>query len=319
MSGTDYQVFSTCQQWLEAGQAVYLVTVVKTWGSSPRPVGSLLCVRGDGVVLGSVSGGCIEDDLIEQLCTPQVPGTFPKLINYGLDADEAHRFGLPCGGTVQLVVESLDVEKSALGQTLQYLCQQAPCVRVTAMDGGAVHVEPAGADSQTEFDGVSLRLALGPAWRLLIIGDGQMSRLLASIAASLDFQVSICDPRDLHEVAKPSGDAVFIPGMPDDAVRAMRPDARTAIVALTHDPKLDDMALMEALGSGAFYVGAIGSQATSAKRRQRLQMLDLSPAQIEGLHGPIGLDIGSRTPSEIAVSIAAHLIETRRWKLRKSW
>jgi xanthine dehydrogenase accessory factor len=161
------------------------------------------------------------------------------------------------------------------------------------------------------FDGATLATVHGPRWRMLIIGAGQTSAYLARMAQALDYQVFVCDPRaDMRETWDVP-DTVVMSEMPDDAVLALQADGSTVIIALTHDPKLDDMALLEALKSPAFYVGALGSLANNAKRRERLALFDLTPEEIARLHGPVGLNIGSRTPPEIAVSILAHLISVR--------
>jgi xanthine dehydrogenase accessory factor len=166
-----------------------------------------------------------------------------------------------------------------------------------------------------QFDGTTLTTLFGPRWRLLLIGAGQLSQAVASMATALDFEVLVCDPREEYatvlEMAAVPG-VRRVEGMPDDVVRGLQPDAHTAIVALTHDPKLDDMALLEALGSDAFYVGALGSRRNQEARKQRLaEHFDLTAAQLARLHGPVGLKIGARTPAEIAVSILAEIIQVK--------
>jgi xanthine dehydrogenase accessory factor len=175
------------------------------------------------------------------------------------------------------------------------------------VDRGTVTVQPAAAGAILELRGRQLLTQHGPRWRLLIIGAGQLSRFLAQIASAMDYHVTVCDPREEYRAGWNLAEARLVHAMPDDLVQEMQLDARSAVVALTHDPKLDDLALMEALKSAAFYVGAIGSRANNAKRRERLLQFDVTPAQLARLHGPIGLYIGSKTPSEIAISILAEL------------
>ncbi|MHB1236781.1 MAG: XdhC family protein, partial [Gallionella sp.] len=183
--------------------------------------------------------------------------------------------------------------------------------RTLHLDTLRVGLEVAGPGEKISFDGAMLTTVHGPRWRMLIIGAGQTSAYLARMAQALDYQVIVCDPRAEMRATWDVPDTTLTGEMPDDAVIALQADSATVIIALTHDPKLDDMALLEALKSPAFYVGALGSMANNAKRRERLKIFDLTPEEIDRLHGPVGLDIGSRTPPEIAVSILAHLISIR--------
>lgn len=308
MDSVDLEVLQKCLCWQDDGHPVTLATVVKTWGSSPRPVGSMLALRGDGLLAGSVSGGCIEADLIERVRT--APPSRPEVLAYGGGADECHRFSLPCGGTLQLVLEPAP-ETHILQTILDTIGQHNPIGRRLDLASGHISLYPPHRDEVTQFDGRTLTVVHGPRWRLLVIGAGQISRHLAQMAQALDYRVTVCDPRDEYSAAWDISGAELVPGMPDDAVSAFVPDARSAVIALTHDPKLDDMALLEALKSAAFYVGAVGSKANNLKRRERLRLFDLSAAEIGRLHGPVGLPIGSRTPPEIAVSILAELTAVR--------
>ena len=306
MDSIDLEVLKQCQQWITAGRRCELVTVIRTWGSSPRPAGATLAICDDGRVIGSVSGGCIEDDLIARVRTEGLTRTVPEIVTYGISADEAHRFGLPCGGTIELAIEPLTVH-SRIAELLQHLEARAPVVRELDLASGAVTLVPATAEMHLEISTAKLRTVHGPRWRLLIIGAGQLSRFLAQIATGMEYQVTVCDPREEYREGWRVADVALVHAMPDDVVLAMHLDSRSAVVALTHDPKLDDMALMEALKSPAFYIGAIGSRSNNARRRERLLQLDLDAAQIARLHGPIGLYIGSKTPAEIAISILAEL------------
>ncbi|MES2048169.1 MAG: XdhC family protein [Pseudomonadota bacterium] len=306
MDSIDLEVLKTCDLWIKASRACALVTVIKTWGSSPRPEGATLVICEDGSVVGSVSGGCIEDDLIERVRNEGIVRTTPEIVTYGITADEAHRFGLPCGGTIQLAIEPLS-EKSNIAQLLQRLSQHELIARRLDLRTGEVRLELAGDIACLQLTDTALTTLHGPRWRLLIIGAGQLSRFLASIALGMDYHVTVCDPREEYREGWQVEGVQVVHAMPDDMVVEMRLDSRSAVVALTHDPKLDDLALMEALKSEAFYVGAIGSRVNNAKRRERLKEFDLTDADLAKLHGPIGLYIGSKTLAEIAISILAEM------------
>jgi xanthine dehydrogenase accessory factor len=306
MDSVDLEVLKSSARWLAQGHRALLVTVVKTWGSSPRPEGAMLAVRDDGLVVGSVSGGCIEDDLIDRVRQHGIEQTVPETVKYGITAEEAHRFGLPCGGTIQLVLEPLSKD-SGIAELCEAVENRQLVARTVDMTTGAVRLGPALATDGVDFDEKRLLTIHGPRYRMLVIGAGQLSRYLCQIAVGLDYQVTVCDPREEYT------DEWNIPGtkivrtMPDDTVLDMKLDERCAVIALTHDPKLDDLALMEALKTPAFYVGALGSRRNNAARRERLKEFDLNDAELARLHGPVGIYIGSRTPPEIAVSILAEV------------
>ena len=310
MNSLDTEVLTLARQWVSEGHTVHLATVIKTWGSAPRQAGAMLAVRQDGRVIGSVSGGCIEDDLIAQAREGRLPAT-PQFVTYGVSQEEAARFGLPCGGTLRLILEPLSLpgwlDRVVEATAAQELIGRWLDLRTGVSTLGKAHPgeTPALSDQQCHF-------VYGPHWRLLIIGANQTARALAQIATMLEFQVIVCDPREEFTADLSMPGVGFQPGMPDDAVGEIHTDQRTAIVALTHDPKLDDMALLEALKSSAFYVGALGSARNQSKRRERLKMFDLTEEEIARRRGPVGLAIGSRTPAEIAVAVAAELVAVRR-------
>ncbi len=309
MDSLDLQVLAQARAWLSEGRKVWLVTVLETWGSAPRPPGALLCLRDDGLVAGSVSGGCVEDDLIDRLRHGERVAK-PSLITYGVTKEEAARFGLPCGGNLRLVQEPLH-DAGWIDDILDRTARHELVARRLDLASGEVVIEPAARGEGFAFDGSSLRALFGPRWRLLIVGAGQLSRAVAQIAVALDFEVVCCDPRDEYNLTWDVPNTRFSKAMPDDLVLELQLDAHSAVVAVTHDPKLDDLVLLEALKSPAFYVGALGSRGNTAKRRERLALFDLTPAEIDRLHGPIGLDIGSKTPAEIAVSIVAEVIAVK--------
>jgi xanthine dehydrogenase accessory factor len=306
MDSVDLEVLKNSVKWLQGGHKVTLVTVTKTWGSSPRPAGAMLALRADGLVSGSVSGGCIEDDLIYRARHHTLTGTKPEVVTYGVSAEEARRFGLPCGGTIQVVLEPL-AQAEAMQALLEKVETRGLIARELDMESGVSRVRAADASEALQFDGKKLTTIHGPRYRLIIIGAGQLSAFLAQIALGLDYQVTVCDPREEYTDIWDVPGANLVRTMPDDTIIAMKPDAHTAVITLTHDPKLDDMALMEALKTDAFYVGAIGSRANNSARRERLKEFEVSEEEIARLHGPIGIYIGSRTPPEIAVSILAEM------------
>jgi xanthine dehydrogenase accessory factor len=312
MQSQDRAALDALLRWAGEGQRVLLATVVRTAGSAPRQLGAWLALCADGRVCGSVSGGCVEDDLLDRLRAGQLAVARPLLLTYGEDAEQAARLRLPCGGRLEVLVEpSPDIAQ--LADLARRCAAGERWVRVVDVTTGSATLVSASATESPSWDGQCLRTVHGPTRRLLLVGAGEISGYLAQMAPALDFAVSVCDPRAEYRAAWSAADAPLVEGMPDDAVLALRPDAGTAIVALTHDPKLDDMALLEALKSEAFYVGALGSRASNARRRQRLlEHFDLTVAQVARLRGPVGLAIGSRTPPEIAIAILAELVAATR-------
>lgn len=315
MESVDVRVLRTACNWHAGGHHLMLVTVVRTWGSSPRPVGSMMALREDGCCMGSVSGGCIEDDLVHRYTRAygegEMPRSTPRLVRYGVTVDEAHRFGLPCGGTLELLLEfgpdfmGLDelVRRLEAGQLVQ---RRVNCT------SGVVTLAPAFKPEALLFDGVSLSNTLGPQYRMLLIGAGALAEYVATMALFNDFAVTVCDPRSEHRKAWSVPGVQITTEMPDDAVRTLNPDPRTCIVALSHDPRLDDLALLEALHSPAFYVGAIGSRRNAGNRRQRfIEHFDETQESLMRLHSPVGLHIGSKTPAEIAVSVMAEILAVK--------
>jgi len=314
MENLDVMVLRQLRDWRQAGRRALLATVVRTWGSSPRPVGSIMALAEDGAVVGSVSGGCIEDDLVarhSRLGQAEMPGGAPVLVKYGITADEAHRFGLPCGGTLELLLE-FDPDADSLAGLVAALEAGRLMQRSVRLADGAVRLAPADAPAALAIDATTLVNTFGPEYRLLLIGAGQLSEYVATMARFCGFAVTLCDPREEYRGNWQVPGVQLSTEMPDDAVRAFRPDARTCVVALTHDPKLDDLALLEALDTPAFYVGAIGSRRNAQARRERMvEHFEQTEASLARLRGPIGIYIGSKTPSEIAVSVMAEILAVK--------
>jgi len=281
----------------------------------------MLALRDDGIVCGSVSGGCIEDDLIDRARREPFVTQRPQRVTYGVSADEARRFGLPCGGTMELVLEPLGGDMHAqggLGTLGSRIAGGELVARELDLESGRARLRPARSDEQLHCDEHTLTTVHGPRYRLLLIGAGDLARFLAMIAVGLGYQVTVCDPREEYANDWNVQNVKLVRTMPDDTVIDMRLDGHSAVVALTHDPKLDDLALIDALQTDAFYVGAIGSRSNSAKRRERLKLFDVTDAQLSRLRGPAGLSIGSRTPPEIAVSIAAELTAAKNGSARST-
>lgn len=307
--GTDRENLETAIAWLGQGAQPVLATVARTWGASPRPVGSLMLMRADGAFSGSVSGGCVEEDLIMRYREGQLGDSFPTRIDYGINREEATRLGLPCGGRLELLLEQLE-SAVPLQRLLAQITAGELVARRVCLATGEVSLHAATPTDAFSYSEDYLEKVFGPQWRLLLIGGGQLARYVAQIALLLDYQVLICDPRaDREAVAPPPCELVHM--MPDDAVQAYADHPRCAVVTLSHDPKLDDLALLDALGSPAFYVGALGSKRNSDLRRERLQGLGVSAQQLQHLHAPVGLPIGSHAPPEIAVSILAEITAAR--------
>jgi xanthine dehydrogenase accessory factor len=275
----------------------------------------MMALRNDGRVVGSVSGGCIEDDLIHRFTQAYgeqgIYAKPPELVRYGVSADEAHRFGLPCGGTVELILEFCP-SLTLLVRLLSELDAGSLVRRQVALSDGAVELAPTAIPERFCFDGKYMVNTLGPGFRALLIGAGALAEYLATMALFNGFSVSVCDPRSEYMSGWSVDGVDKIVGMPDDAVRDFAPDMRTCIVGLSHDPKLDDLALIAALESPAFYVGTIGSRRNNQARRERLiEHFGHSETSLQRLRGPIGIYIGSKTPAEIAVSVMAEIIAAK--------
>ena len=318
------------QQWLAQGKKAALATVVATWGSSPRPVGSHMAVRESGDFAGSVSGGCIEGAVVDAALEAMRTGS-PKLLEFGVSNEAAWEVGLACGGRVQVFVEPV-VSPDRLHMIADLRARKQPFATVTDTASGQralvsdtlqgalalsaaqiaeVRSRIAADQSGVMEDGLFVRVYSPPA-RMVIVGAVHIAQALAPMAKLAGFDVAVIDPR---EAFVRSGDLANIHAIiewPDDGMKIVAPDARTAVVTLTHDPKLDDPALAAALRSQAFYIGALGSRKTHASRLARLAEQGFTPADTARIHGPVGLDINALTPAEIAVSIMAQVIETLR-------
>ena len=306
----DIEVLEGALSWLQSGHQVALATVTKTWGSSPRPPGSLLAMNNTGQFIGSVSGGCVEESLLTRYCDSELAGPTPTMVDFGVDRQQASRMGLPCGGRLEVLIEQLSGPES-VAPLLARLRDAELVTRRVNLATGEVDLQPGDGSTEFQLSETAVAKTFGPAWQLLLIGDGQLARHLASMALHLDYRVIICDPRENFAPLVPLADVQYSRLMPDDAVHGLSDQVRTAIVTLAHDPRQDDLGLSAALESQAFYIGALGSNRSAQARRERLASLGYSAQQIASIHGPAGLHIGSKRPAEIAVSILAQITAIR--------
>lgn len=320
MRSLDQEILARVDRWLENGHQVWLCTVIRTWGSSPRPAGSLLAINDQGEWAGSVSGGCLEEDLLRKGTDSSLGLERPQRIRYGIDKADQERFQLPCGGEIELLVEPLagDADRQLIRAMLERLQGRERVTRDVDSNGMRL-LDSSKLPSGVVIEGEHVFHTLGPVCRMLLIGAGEVALHVARIALSADFQVTLCEPRETFLTGWGEPDVELVRALPDDLVRERFFDRYSAVLALAHDPRLDDMGLLAALESDAFFVGAMGSQRTSAARRQRLHELGLRPEAMARLHAPIGFDIGSKTPGEIAIAAMAQVVAERyRLLVRKS-
>ena len=303
-------VLRTAQAWLAAGDTVWMATVLETYGSAPRPVGAVAALNDRGEVVGSVSGGCIEDDITDWLRRDAQACRQGMSLVYGVNGDERARLRLPCNGHLKVWLEP------ALPAVLRALSHRIDTGRLARrtlrLADGSSTISDAGPGEHSSLREGAFVHVLGPRHRLVLIGAGDVSRYLAPIAQTLGFAVQVVDPRTEYLSTWPHPGCELVSDMPDDFLLRQPADMKTAVLALSHDPKLDDLALLEALRQPAFYVGAMGSRRTTHSRKERLALFDLASDTLERLHGPVGMDIGARTPPEIAVSVAADLVHKLR-------
>ena len=313
MNSTDQNIFSCLLASLNQGEKPWLVTVVATIGSSPRPVGSLVAFRADGSQVGSVSGGCVEEDLIARLLAGEFSGPQVYLTDYGVSAEDNEKWGLPCGGRLELAIQQLDDKDLPwITEANAAVSARRPIIRTVALASGETRISPISQFAPLEQSDDTLTHCFGPRHRLLLVGAGQLAASLSTLALAMDYEVVLADSREwaLDQWQGPEVEKIL--GLPDDVVREHAADEHCAVITLSHDPRVDDMALMEALDSACWYVGALGSVRTTEKRLQRLAQLGLNDDALARLHAPVGIAIGSKTAMEIAVSIMAELTQLRR-------
>lgn len=309
MNKLDITVLEQIQVWRKKGLEVVLVTVAHTWGSSPRPIGSMLAWCANGQFVGSVSGGCIEDDLLKEFA--EQPPKKVELRSYGVSAAKAASRGLPCGGRLEVVIEPL-LHEDDTSSLLKAVAGRKRLQRSLNIVSGALTSSPAKDDQRTRMDGDVFHAVFEAEWRLLIIGAGELSQFVNQFGRALGFATLVCDPRENYRDSWPDSDTQVCKDMPDDFILESRCDAQTAVVALTHDPKIDDMAILEALNTSAFYIGALGSKRTNDARRLRLaEHFEVSQDKLAFMRGPIGIDLNTRSAAEIALSVVTEIIARR--------
>jgi xanthine dehydrogenase accessory factor len=303
--------------WHRAGRGAVLATVIETWGSAPRRAGSQMLVDAAGAMEGSVSGGCVEGAVVLEAVDALQAGQ-GRVLTYGVSDEDAFAVGLACGGTIRVLVQPVDAG------VLQALVAARAAGRavavVTDMDGlrqqvlGAEDAAVAARlrSDQSGVDGDRFIAVHNPPLRLIVVGAVHIAQGLMTMARLCDYAPVLIDPRTAFGAQARFPGEVILSDWPDEAMATLRPDARTAVVTLTHDPKLDDPALAAALRSDAFYIGCLGSRRTHAKRLDRLTAAGFTPQDLSRLHAPVGLDIGARTPAEIAVSVMAEVIAVLR-------
>ncbi|MFZ7090514.1 XdhC family protein [Primorskyibacter sp. 2E233] len=306
--------------WHDAGTGAALATVIETWGSAPRRVGSQLAISGTGQIEGSVSGGCVEGAVIVEALEALETGEAREL-EFGVSDQDAFAVGLACGGTIRVLVEP--VGKVLPAEMLRALCEaraaRAPIAYVADLDSGARRLDRSGHEDRFRMDRSGFEpesrtfVAIhNPPLRLIVVGAVHIAQALLPMARIAGYDPVIVDPREAFASAPRFPGETLVHDWPDEAIDKLGLDGRTALVLLTHDPKLDDPALHRALRSGCFYIGALGSTRTHAKRVERLEQDGFSADEIARIHGPIGLDIGASGPSEIAVSILAQMTRVLR-------
>ncbi|MFK7864485.1 MAG: XdhC family protein [Pseudohongiellaceae bacterium] len=319
MQSSQQQIISQVSEWLRVGQSVWLCTILKTWGSSPRPIGSMMACTLNGELVGSVSGGCIEEDFIEQLKDGSLKEQFdregkPFVVQYGKTEAEQARLKLPCGGQLHVLLEYIESSVETI-QTFARLTadleKHRKVSREVNLDNGLITATPASSEFAVAINAKLMTHSLSPMYRLLLLGAGDVAKYVAEMALALEYDVTLCDPRPNYLDNWQVPGVEVTPKLPDDVVRERFSNPYSGIIALAHDPRVDDMALMEGLKTEAFYIGAMGSERTSAARRERLPELGLSLQEIERLHAPIGFQIESKTPAEIAISIMAEVTAVR--------
>ncbi len=315
------QIPETALAWHSAGKGAVLATVIETWGSAPRRVGGQMVINADGDIQGSVSGGCVEGAVILEAREALQKGHC-AVLEYGVSDGDAFAVGLACGGKIRVLLEPVSdagLPPQMLRELVEARANRVPVAYVVDLDSYQRRLAYDGYDELFRLDrsgvqeGTQTFVGLhNPPVRMVIVGAVHIAQTLVPMLRLVGIDPIIIDPRDGFASQARFGDVEIIPDWPDEALQNLRPDARTGIVLLTHDPKLDDPALQIALGSKVFYIGALGSKRTHAKRVERLRELDYDDDQIARIQGPIGLNIGAATPAEIALSILGQIVQTLR-------
>ncbi|SFQ34181.1 xanthine dehydrogenase accessory factor [Roseivivax halotolerans] len=310
----------TALKWHNAGRGACLATVIETWGSAPRRVGSQLAISGDGAIAGSVSGGCVEGAVIVEALEALEDGTMREL-EFGVSDADAFAVGLACGGTIRVLVEPLGavLPVDLMEELVAARAARDPVAVVADLDAGSRRLARSGFETRFRMDRAGFEedsrtfvTIHNPPLRLVVVGAVHIAQALVPMARIAGYDPILIDPRETFGSEARFPGETILNDWPDEAVETAGLDSRTALVLLTHDPKLDDPALMRALRSGCFYIGALGSTRTHAKRVSRLEEAGFTENEIARIHGPIGLDIGAAGPAEIAVSIMGEMTRVLR-------
>ncbi|MEP3347575.1 MAG: XdhC family protein [Litoreibacter sp.] len=310
---------SIALEWHRNGRGAALATVVETWGSAPRPVGSLLAISGQGDIMGSVSGGCVEGAVVVEAMDALDDGQ-PRLLEYGVSDDEAFAVGLACGGTIRVLVEPVGaaIPESMLADLVAARSASTPIAYTVDIEnwrrdlsGVEAHLARFRSD-KSGFEGNTFVGIHNPPLRMAVIGGVHIAQSLIPMARAAGFAPVLIDPREAFASAARFPDTALVHEWPDAALDSFGIDARTAVVTLTHDPKLDDPAIQAALRSDCFYLGSLGSTRTHAKRVARLEEAGFSTDHIARIQAPVGLNIGAKSPAEIAISIMAQIVQALR-------
>jgi xanthine dehydrogenase accessory factor len=307
--------------WHRAGTGAVLATVTQTWGSAPRRTGSMLAISGAGAIAGSVSGGCVEGAVITEALEALEDGAAREL-EFGVSDEDAFAVGLACGGTIRVLLEPVGgaLPEPLLAELVEARAARQPVAYVADLDSGARRLDRAGHETRFRMDRSGFEEAAprvfiavhNPPLRLVVVGAVHIAQALVPMARLAGYDPVVIDPRETFASPARFPETRLLHDWPDEAVEAVGVDARTALVLLTHDPKLDDPALQVALRAGCFYIGALGSTRTHAKRVARLTEAGFSEAEIAQIHGPVGLDIGAASPAEIAVAIMGEMTRVLR-------
>ena len=319
MLSSQQQIISFVASRLETDKSVWLCTILKTWGSSPRPVGAMMACTPDGELVGSLSGGCIEEDFLDQLQDGTLKSQYeimgkPFTVRYGETEAEQARLKLPCGGQLHVLLEynePSDANKQVFDYLASSLENHTKVSRIVDLEIGEISAADHVYDDAVVIEGGKMIHSLSPMYQLLLLGAGDVAKYVAEMALALGYNVTLCDPRPKYLDNWHVDGVKTTSRLPDDVVRECFSNPYSGIIALAHDPRVDDMALMEALKTDAFYIGAMGSERTSAARRKRLPELGLTKGEIGVLRAPIGLQIQSKTPAEIAISVMAQVTMVR--------
>lgn len=316
MSGADHdRIAEIALRWHRDGRGAALATVIETWGSAPRPVGSQLAVSGAGEMMGSVSGGCVEGAVVEEALAALKDGQ-PRVLTYGVSDDDAFAVGLACGGTIRIMVEpvGLAMPEALLSDLVAARAARAAVAYVVNLSTWERNLAPRGGALEARFradksgvEGEDFVCIHNPPLKMIVVGAVHIAQPLLGMARACGYDPVLIDPREAFGAAARFPGERIVNDWPDAAMAAEGLDARTAVVTLTHDPKIDDPAIVAALGSDVFYLGSLGSKRTHEKRVARLTAAGFGADDIARIHAPVGLDIGAKSPGEIAVSVMAEI------------